>query len=410
MICAQPAASRRVVRMGGGDVAARTDDDLAALPGVAAALAEHARASRAEISRERRLPPALAAAIADAGFFRLLVPRCHGGRQLDFRRYLPLLRTLAEADASVGWCVNQANVFAVLAASMPAALAERIFADPRAALANGPPRGAAARRAGSPADVTSAGDGYLVSGRWEFSSGCQHATWIAALSPVRDAAGNTVDVRHFYVPRAEVAFIDDWATSGLRGTGSFSFEFRERLVPAADSAPTRAPPRVDDPLYRLPQNLLFAAGFACVALGAARSALDAAVAFARERSAQGGKQSLAHSEVVQQDVGRAEALLRAAGALLDVAVEAAWAAAARAAPDLRARLDLRLASTHAIRQAADVADIAYRLCGSLSVLEATGVHRPYQDVHAITQQLQGRMSHYGSVGQWLLGLEPRGLF
>ena len=74
------------------------------------------------------------------------------------------------------------------------------------------------------------------------------------------------------------------------------------------------------------------------------------------------------------------------------------------------RIRLRLASTHAIRTAADVVDIAYNLCGSNAIFANNPVQRRFQDIHVITQQAQGRLTHYDTAGQFFLGLEPEGSF
>jgi alkylation response protein AidB-like acyl-CoA dehydrogenase len=74
------------------------------------------------------------------------------------------------------------------------------------------------------------------------------------------------------------------------------------------------------------------------------------------------------------------------------------------------RIQLRLASTHAIRQAAEVVDTAYSICGATSIFEANPIQRKFQDAHAITQQIQGRWEHYETAGQFLLGLTPQSRF
>ena len=73
------------------------------------------------------------------------------------------------------------------------------------------------------------------------------------------------------------------------------------------------------------------------------------------------------------------------------------------------RIGLRLASTWAIRKAAEAVGIAYSVCGATSIFENHPIQRKFQDAHAITQQLQGRFEHYETAGQFYLGLEPQGL-
>ena len=71
---------------------------------------------------------------------------------------------------------------------------------------------------------------------------------------------------------------------------------------------------------------------------------------------------------------------------------------------------MRLASTHAIRMAAQVVDIAYNLCGSNAIFATNPIQRQFQDIHVITQHAQGRLAHYETAGQFLLGMDPQGNF
>jgi hypothetical protein len=73
---------------------------------------------------------------------------------------------------------------------------------------------------------------------------------------------------------------------------------------------------------------------------------------------------------------------------------------------LKHRVRLRLASTHAIRSAAQVTDTAYYLAGGSAIFEENAFERRFRDMHAVTQQVQGRYDHYESVGKFMLGLEP----
>jgi len=119
----------------------------------------------------RALPGPLVRDLKAAGAFRALIPAAFGGLEAPFDAYLRTVEALAAADASTAWCVNQAAVFATSAAFMTDEAAGAIYADPRAAIANGPSPTATAERVDG---------GYRVSGYWNFSSGIGHATWLAA--------------------------------------------------------------------------------------------------------------------------------------------------------------------------------------------------------------------------------------
>ena len=70
---------------------------------------------------------------------------------------------------------------------------------------------------------------------------------------------------------------------------------------------------------------------------------------------------------------------------------------------------VRLCSTWAIHQSAEVADTVYHMVGSTAVFQKYPFERRFRDMHTLTQQLQGRQSHYENVGQVMLGLEPDAL-
>ena len=128
------------------------------------------------IDDARQLPPQLAAAMADAGLFRLLLPLDLEGSDTPYPAYLRAVQTIAQADASTAWCVNQGCVFATLERALSDGTRRAIWDDPRGVIANGPPIEAAAEpREG----------GHVLTGRWWFSSGLPHATWLAALAPWR---------------------------------------------------------------------------------------------------------------------------------------------------------------------------------------------------------------------------------
>ena len=375
----------------------------------AASLAEQVAACADRIDDERQLPPELAASMADDGFFRLLLPRSLGGAELahpDFRR---ILRVFGPVDASVAWCINQNNVFSTNSTRMPRKTAREIWDNPRAVVTNGPPT--AASRA-----VPVEG-GYRLSGSWNFSSGSDHATWIAALAPVGypeqrlDASVNRQGARILLMPKEEVRILDFWQVPGLRGTGSFSFEVKDLFVPLARAYEPGSPPVEEGPLYRIPTTLLFASGFATVALEVARKSLDIAIETSASKITRQAGTLLQDQQTTHRLLGQAEATWRSAEIFLRSAADAVWEEVTRnPQPDLGKRIELRLASTHAIRMAAQVVDAAYNLCGSGAIFAYNPIQRRFQDMHVITQHTQGSYGHYDTAGQFLLGLEPAGNF
>lgn len=361
------------------------------------------------IDADRQLPADLSADMADAGFFRLLLPRELGGAELAHPDFLQILERFAGVDASTAWCLNQNNVFATSASRMPVATARRIWGEPRAVVTNGPPT-PGCRAVPEPG-------GYRLNGRWNLSSGSDHATWIAALSPVVNAesqngtAAGRQEPRILLMPKSEVKMVDLWQVAGLRGTGSFSFDVDNRFIPEEHTYIQDGPPWAEGPLYAISRTLLFAAGFATVALGVARKSLDIAIGVAETRVPFRSGVLLRDQQTTQRAVGEAHALHASAKALLRDSAAAVWDAACQdRSVTLQQRIHLRVAATHAIRTAAQVVDTAYTLCGAGAIYQTNPIQRRFQDMHVITQHVQGHYVHYETAGQYFLGLDPQGAF
>ncbi len=363
----------------------------------AQSIAPKIAAAADEIDERRELPPAIADEMKALGLFRLLVPRSVGGEEMDWPEYLAAVRMIAYADGSAGWCFNQGTVFATTCCRAPASLAEEVWGDPRTVVANGPPQG--------PVAAQPVAGGFRLTGQWMFSSGCRHANWLAALT-----GGRGQPPRLHLLPRDEVEFVDVWQVKGLRGTGSLSFRTEDRFVPDERTMRLDVPPREPGPIYVIPQGLLFACGFGCVALGVARAGLDATIELCSDKRPRFGSRPLCEDPVIQEKIGKAEAKWRAAKALLVETTQSVWQGVSTTGRiTMEQRIQLRMAGTHAIRQSAEVVDIAYNLSGSTSIFADRAIQRRFQDAHVITQQVQGREAHYETAGQFFLGLEPKGV-
>ena len=357
-----------------------------------------------QIDEQRRIPVEVSNEVADRGFFRLLLPRSLGGAELEHPDFRRIVSIIARADASAGWCINQNNVFSTNSVRVPPETVDEIWTVQRNVVTNGPPM------PHTRAEVVDGG--YRLSGQWNFSSGYPHATWLAALTPVYEpGADEPAEMRTMLLPKDQADLVDVWQVGGLKGTGSQGFAIEDLFIPEARSYPITADSREPGPLYVIPTTLLFCSGFATVALYAARAGLDFAIELVTGKTQQGRESPMRYESTTHRMVGQAEAIWNSARAFLDEAAGAMWKGA-KTNLDLtpQERIGVRLASTHAIREAARVVDIAYTLCGSSAIFQANPIQRRFQDVHAITQQIQGRPTHYDTAGQYYLGLDPEGIF
>ena len=361
------------------------------------------RAAADEIEAARELPRPLFEALADAGLFHLAVPRAIGGAEIDLPTYVQIIEELGKADASTGWIVNQGAIFATYAARMPRDVARQIWIDtPRSVVANTPAPSAQA--------VVVPG-GYRVSGRQGFSTGCRHAAWVAPHAQIIENGQVRVDngapeTRYLFVPVAEAELLDTWTVRGMRGTGTHHFAVRDVFVPAERSVlSATATLREPGPLYKIPRTLCFASGDAAVALGMARTCLETFFELAGSKTPRAMQALLRDQSMVQVQVGQAEAAVRSGRAFLLETVRDLWSTvAAGGTLTLDQRATLRLATTHGIRLAAQVIDTVYNAAGATAAYDGHPIQRHFQDIHVITQHLQGRLAHYELVGRHTLGL------
>ena len=110
-------------------------------------------------------------------------------------------------------------------------------------------------------------------------------------------------------------------------------------------------------------------------------------------------------------IGRTEGKLRAARAYHFATAEAAWQELLDTGKlSEQGRAAIRLSATYTIHQAAEVVDTAYHMTGATAVFTSNPFERRFRDMHAITQQIQGRDTHYEDVGKMILTNKviPRG--
>ena len=363
------------------------------LPVIAAASPEH--------DDKRQLTRPVVEALIAGGFFSMLKTKAVGGMELRPSIFAQVTETFASVDGSTGWVVCQSNGCSTTSAYLSPEIAQEIFGWPGGIVAWGPP--------GSPYEATPVEGGYRITGKWRFMSGSQNATWLGAHLRIK----GTKEVKTFLYPKSSATFHDIWHTLGLRGTASNEYSVDDLFIPHEraiyrDDARNR---RSNSPLYRFTSNQLYSIGFGGVALGIARGTMDAFRQLPREKTRRGAGKPMFENNVVQSHVAQSEARWRSARYFLHAAADEALETIEQQGemePDQRTRL--RLASTWAIQSSREIVNTLYHDCGSMAVFEENPFERRLRDIHTVAQQGQGRILHYETVGQIMLGLEPENIF
>lgn len=368
------------------------------------ALAPAFAAGQAHAETCSELDPHLVAEMHSAGLFRMLLPAWLNGGALDPLTYTNIVEEIARHDASAAWCVNQGSGCSMVVANLDEATARRIFGSPSDVLAWGPSPGAKA---------VAVDGGYRLNYSGSFASGSRHGTWLGALCQVYNADGTARlqsdgrnEMRAFMFPKARADVRKIWDVAGLRGTGSDSYVVTDLFVPAEfsvirDDKNTRRDP---SPHYRYSSSLIYASGFAHVGLGIARGFMEDFLDLAVHKMPRDARNSLRDTATVQAGIALCKAKWESARHYLRACIGEAWDTAIQSGfPTSAQRVAVRLASTHAIHSAKGVVDILYDAAGSHAILKSGPFERRFRDMHAVTQQLQGRKSHFENVGRFLLG-------
>jgi alkylation response protein AidB-like acyl-CoA dehydrogenase len=367
------------------------DTYLRAIAELAPMIALH----REQFDLQRRIPEAVFAALADAGLFRLWLPRAFDGPEFSPMDFMTVVEAAAAIDGSVGWLVGNGGGMSRAAGYLPSAVASRLFTDRRAFVA---------ASTGAIGTAVATKGGYRVTGRWPFGSGSHHASHFMALTSRQGSDGADIPTMCCYFPRSDVTIHDNWHVSGLRGTGSCDFEVRDAFVPAEATHVFIGPePTQPGVVYALPTVSSLAWTVSVVPLGIAQGAITTFrdIAFSRTRA--GRSTSMREQETVQAAVGRAHALCRSGRAFLVAAMSDLIEAATDPQNE---RAMLRAACAHAADTAVRIVDMLAEEAGAIAISESCLLERAVRDVRAAVKHIAMSPNNYIVAGRLSLGLEP----
>ena len=229
----------------------------------------------AETESTRRVPVETIKELHEAGLFRVIQPRVWGGYELDPQVFLELGMLIASACGSTGWVYSILCVHSWELGCMTLEAQQDVWSEDPATLTSSSyaPTGTA-----EPVD-----GGFRLTGRWQFSSGCDHADWALLGVKVPSDAGPRLSA--VLVPRSDYRIDDVWHVVGLQGTGSNDIVVDGAFVPEHRvHALTSGSVVSDSSLYRIPFATLFGYSLTAPVIGMAQGALDEHVSMTRARS------------------------------------------------------------------------------------------------------------------------------
>ncbi len=368
-------------------------------------LREPIEAQAERVEEECTMTPEVVDALADAGLFRLLVPKEFDGIEADVSTVVDVCEEISFADGSVGWA------FAQNAAVMAyAAYVDREHALPLA-------RAKAAAGMFAPLGMgQQEGDGYRVSGKYMFGSGSGHAEYMGGSIMVMEGAemapfiDDLPQIRAFIVPMSEVELQGNWDVMGLRGTGSFDFEVREQVVPTGSTFLVfQVEVKTGGPIYGLGAIPLGTIGSAAWAVGVARRALHEISEIARNGRARMGALPLREQQTFQRDLGLQLTAVKGARLLVKDAYQGAVDAIGNGEPkDVVAQKlrETKSASNYATLIGKQATTFAWESSGSVGIRNPSRLQRCFRDIFVGAAHMVFDDRNYNEIAKPHVGLEP----
>jgi 3-hydroxy-9,10-secoandrosta-1,3,5(10)-triene-9,17-dione monooxygenase len=342
----------------------------------------------------RTLPRATVDALLAAGISRILIPPRFGGYGLSLDTWFDVVREIAKADASHGWCASLMIHHPHYVGHFPEAAQNAIWADgiDCAIAASVQPSGR----------VTAVEGGYRISGEFAFASGINHSRWLVVGSIAEGAEGP--EARFFLVRPNDYQIKDTWFTTAMRGTGSNTAVCDDVFVPAdhtlalSDLREGKTPGGNlhDHPIYRAPWISYAPLTFTAPMLGAAQGAYELFRDWIQTRKAGRGGTALAQVTSVQVRLARAAANLDAAELLLRRAVDTAHAPNP---PPLELRARTMRDCSRAAELCVEVIDALLGMSGTAGFAASHPIQRAWRDIHFAAMHValnpEQNFAHFG---------------
>src|SRR4051795_10328236 len=381
---------------------ARDGDEsaYAAMLARATAMVPQLRERAAATEQLRRLPPETERELHDAGLFRIVQPKRVGGAEFDYVALVDFAEAIGLADASAAWNLANLSSHHLMLGMFDSRAQDKVWKQDGDALIASSfvfPAGRARRVEG----------GYLLSGRWPFSSGVDSSEWNMLAGIVfSDDEADGIEYRIFLLPKRDYRIIDTWHAAGLRGTGSSDVEADEAFVAeamtleVADVAGGPTPGSVVNPnaLYALPVFSFFPYVLSGVALGNAQACLDDYIEIARHRASTYNRGRLADLQSTKIKIAEASSKIDAARLIMRATcIQAMYDARAGHIPDMAAKTKSRRDGAFSVNLCSEAVSLLFVASGARGLYTSGALQRQFRDASAINSPIAFNFAPQGTI-------------
>lgn len=358
-----------------------------------------------------RIPDATIEALQRAGAFRAVVPKSHGGLELDFPVIPQILRILGQGCVATSWTMGFLIYHNFQFAHFSEKAQKEVWGGRGYTMAPGHimPSGTAI-----PVD-----GGYRVSGRWGYATGILHADWVLFSAPVTAKSGKqpkgAPDLRRFYVPVEDCDIMDGWDVSSMAATGSYDMGLTDVFVPEhrqvkIASVIAQTSPGLElnkGPLWRTP----FVSFTSLIAVAPMIGGTEALFEFTSDilKTKVGAQSGARQQQLMTQQVrlARLKMTLKAMRCLWQEELDFVWEkTTGGAALSLAERAEARMVAAHCARICDDIANELAVSVGSRSIFNDAPMQRFRREINALATHAFFDHDHLASLyGGTLLGAD-----
>jgi alkylation response protein AidB-like acyl-CoA dehydrogenase len=378
-------------------------------------IAAAAKAQARKTEEHRCVSAELVGMMKKAGLFRILQPKAFGGFEYGFDLLVEVAAIIAAGCPSSGWVSSIGMAHQWVISLFPLEAQKEVWKNDLDAIAFG---------SYAPAGkITATDSGYSITGKWAFSSGCDHAQWYILGGLLAENEQKATPV--FLLVDAKVCSIEDnWHTMGLAGTGSKivvadNVDVAKHAVVHISELLTGDGPgakAATNPLYRVPLLAVLPLCLAAPTMGMATGALATFIESMETRvtrgAVAGGNNRMAEFATVQLRVAEATGCIDAGRLMMfrDIA-ETEMRAARGEKIGIDIRIRNRLNHAFCTKLFVQAVDALFLASGGNAIYSEKAIQQYWRDIHAAGVHISLNWDAVGTMyGQHALGLEPKGQF
>lgn len=362
----------------------------------------------AEGRKNREISKESIEAIRKTGYFRSFLPKQYGGLERPPQEFFKASVDIAERDMGTAWATGIIAVHAYQLSLMDPNAAQDVYK-------TGPDTLISSSYNPAGAKVATADGGFMLSGRWGWSSGSGHCDWVLLGGLIFDQGPENIHYRTFLVKKPDYEIEDTWNAMGLQATGSNDIVIDEPVfVPEYRTHHQmdgfQCKHYQDNPMYSIPWAQMFVRVVCTPAIGAAKHALSLFIENATSSSTDPTR--LAGDPDVTRRIAEASNLIDETEAIMyrnfDQMMDRVNAGEEIPMLD---RIKYRYQASLVIERMMEAVDLLFNVAGGRSVYNGSAIQDIWHDVHiARAHVANSPISFARNLGAVQLGADSTDVF